>query len=318
MGGSKLHIGGSQGARPLLVALGTVALIAGVVLSAWQTGSLGVGASPADSETHAAAQSPSRILEATLKSKSLGMDVPYVVYLPPGYDSSAAQRYPVMYMLHGLGADRFQWEQEGLFVAADNLISNGTIQPMIIVTPEGMSSYWINQANGGPRWGNYVSQDLVQEIDSTYRTVATREDRAIGGVSMGAHGALQLAMNTNEFGVVGAHSLVLRKYEEAFPIFGDRAYFDANDPVSLCNKYEARVQDTVIWIDIGQDDKWEPAAQAFHQQLMANGLLHTWHVNPGGHDGAYWSTNLDAYLQFYSHALAIPEGQASQVLARSN
>jgi S-formylglutathione hydrolase FrmB len=201
---------------------------------------------------------------------------------------------------------------------ADNLITSGSIQPMIIVTPEGNSSYWINQANRGPRWGDYVSQDLVQEIDSTYRTVATREDRAIGGVSMGAHGALQLAMNTNEFGVVGAHSLVLRKYEEAFPIFGDRSYFDANDPVALCNKNEARVQDTVIWIDIGQDDKWRPAAEAFHQQLVSEGLLHSWHVNPGGHDGAYWSSNLNDYLKFYSRALAMPAAATSPASARAH
>ncbi|HLF77322.1 MAG TPA: alpha/beta hydrolase-fold protein [Dehalococcoidia bacterium] len=250
--------------------------------------------------------SSARVVEASLKSTAVGADLPYVVYLPPGYDSSQEQRYPVLYMLHGLGGDRNQWRQEGMFAVADSLMRSDAIQPMIIVTPEGSNSYWVNHANGGPGWGTYVSRDLVQEIDKTYRTAAGREYRAIGGSSMGGHGALQLAMNSNVFGVVGAHSVALRRYEETFPFFGDRAYFEAHDPVTLCKRQPTKAQDLVIWLDIGQDDRWLPAARAFHEQLASAGVLHTWHVSPGGHDADYWGAHLQEYLEFYSRALATP------------
>src|SRR5262249_787431 len=153
VGGVPWHRGGPQGARALLATFAGIVMIAGVVVSAWLTGSLKTGASTV-ATVKPATESPSRIIEATLKSKARGQDGPYVVYLPPGYDSSSSQRYPVLYMLHGLGADRYQWGQEGLFISADRLITEGEIQPLIIVTPEGASSYWINQANKGPRWGD--------------------------------------------------------------------------------------------------------------------------------------------------------------------
>ena len=261
--------------------------------------------------------SSARVVEATLRSTALGADVPYVVYLPPGYDSSPDQHYPVLYMLHGLGGNRQQWRQEGLLAVADVLIRNDEIQPMIIVTPEGGSSYWVNHANGGPRWGTYVSEDLVRELDKTYRTAPGREYRAIGGSSMGGHGALQLAMNSNVFGVVGAHSVALRRYEETFPFFGDKAYFDAHDPVTLCKRNPAKALNLVIWLDIGQDDRWLPAARAFHEQLNAAGIMHSWQVSPGGHDAEYWGGHVQEYLEFYSRALATPAAADSSAAKAS-
>jgi S-formylglutathione hydrolase FrmB len=269
-------------------------------------------------EVTAATQSSARVVEATLRSTALGTDVPYVVYLPPGYDSSPDQHYPVLYMLHGLGANREQWRQEGMFGVADVLIRTEAIQPMIIVTPEGGSSYWVNHANGGPNWGTYVSEDLVQEIDKKYRSAPGKEYRAIGGSSMGGHGALQLAMNSNVFGVVGAHSVALRRYEETFPFFGDRAYFEAHDPVTLCKRNPAKALNLVIWLDIGQDDRWLPAAQTFHEQLTAAGIMHSWQVNPGGHDAEYWGAHVQEYLEFYSLALATPATADSNAAKASN
>jgi S-formylglutathione hydrolase FrmB len=257
-----------------------------------------------------------RVLEPSFRSVALGSDQTYTVYLPPGYDFEADRRYPVLYMLHGLGGSRHDWRDYGLFATADALIRSGAIQPMIIVTPDGQSSYYVDQANGGPRWGTFIARDLVQEVDRAYRTMPGREYRAIGGASMGAHGAFQLAMNSNAFGVVGAHSIALRKFQEALPMFADREHFEAHDPVALCKKYGGRALNIVIAIDIGADDRWLPAATTFHDQLKTAGILHSWTVNPGGHDSQYWGSHLVEYLDYYSQALAmpLPEGAA----ARSN
>jgi enterochelin esterase-like enzyme len=234
--------------------------------------------------------------------------MPFVAYLPPGYDT-AATRYPVLYMLHGLGGSEHDWERLGLFTTATSLIQSGEIQPMIIVTPAGESGYWVDHAANGPRFGSYVSTDLVETIDGEYRTQADRSARAIGGMSMGGHGALQLALNNpGEFAVVGAHSVALRRYEQAFPYYGDRRYFESHDPVSLCARNAPLVRNFTIWIDIGRDDVWFPSARAFEAQLTNAGIPHEWHANEGGHDAAYWSSHLSDYLHFYDRAFSGLEG----------
>lgn len=293
--------------RPFLLASLVVGFVAALGFAvAVATAERGPDVRPAAASEIPVPTSPSRTIETVIFSQSLGFEVPYLVYLPPGYDSQPDRRYPVLYMLHGLGGDRYMARVQGLFTAADNLILEGEIEPLIIIAPEGQRSYWVNHAENGPRWGNYITVDLVQEVDSRYRTVPKRASRAIGGISMGGHGALQLAMTSNEFGVVGAHSVALRKYEEAFPFFGDRAYFEAHDPVSLCRKYRERAQSMKIWIDIGSEDIWYRAATDFHQLLESQDIKHEWRVFPGAHDIDYWRAHAYDYLKFYDRALEKP------------
>jgi enterochelin esterase-like enzyme len=252
-----------------------------------------------------AALSASRVVETTIFSPTLNFQLPYIVYLPPGYDSTE-EHYPVIYMLHGLGGDRTMARTQGLFAAADYLILSGQIDPVIIVAPEGQKSYWVDHANNGPRWGTYITRDVVNETDRLYRTVPARESRAIGGISMGGHGALQLAMNSDTFGVVGAHSVALRRFEEAFPMFGDRSYFEAHDPVSLTAKDGGQARELRIWIDIGTEDIWFPAANAYHNQLVSQQIAHEWNVYPGSHNIEYWRAHAYDYLRFYDRALEKP------------
>ncbi|MFN8472629.1 MAG: alpha/beta hydrolase-fold protein [Anaerolineae bacterium] len=234
-------------------------------------------------------------------SESLNRDTSYYIYLPPGYQTRPDQRYPVLYMLHGMSGTNSEWLQYGLLRTADAMMRSGKIRPFIIVLPQGDKEYWVDHANNGPRWGTYVTHDVIAEIDSHYRTLADRPHRAIGGLSMGGHGAMQLAINNPDlFSVVGAHSPALRTYENTFAFFGDRAYFDAHNPLALCKKYPKVVSRFKLWVDIGQADQWAPAAQAFHEQLVQLGIPHTWHEYPGGHTGEYWGSHAGEYLQFYS------------------
>src|SRR5712692_1569472 len=148
------------------------------------------------------------------QSKALARPMHYLVYEPAGYDSSPDRRYPVLYMLHGIGGgfsgtigNETEWPGYGLLAAADRLIANGQIEPLLIVLPEGDQSYWMDAANGGPKYGAYVTDDLVDEIDGRFRTMPDRQQRAIGGLSMGGFGAIALAMlRPDEFGIAGAHS----------------------------------------------------------------------------------------------------------------
>lgn len=235
-------------------------------------------------------------------SVALGRDLPYEVYLPPGYADSS-RRYPTLYLLHGMNGSCESWASIGLAPAADRLIREGRIQPMLVVMPEGEKGYWLNHADGGPRWGDYLLDEVVPLVDSTYRTLPARQSRAIGGNSMGGHGALQTALNHPDlFAVVGAHSPGLRRYTETFPFFGDPDYFAEHDPLTLA-RVSGDLGRIAIWVDTGEEDPWRGRAQELHDILAARGAPHEWRLFEGKHDRAYWHDHLGDYLLFYSRSL---------------
>lgn len=206
-------------------------------------------AAPARPDAPVAPPGNGTVTTATFSSRALGVDKQYVVYLPSGYADSDA-RYPVVYMLHGLGGNEGNWsEYMGLAKAADamNLAA-------IVVMPDGDDSFYTNWATavdydaclaGSRAFGtakdmrtycvreakyeDYIVQDLVGHVDATYRTVPERRARSIGGLSMGGFGALKLAMRHPQlFGSVASHSGVAAllytgpfPYEKGKVVLGD-------------------------------------------------------------------------------------------------
>lgn len=250
--------------------------------------------------------SGAQIESRTFHSDALGRDMPYEVFLPPGYDSQRL-RYGVVYMLHGMSGNHKEWELYGVFEVAERMMLSGEIEPFLVVLPQGDIGYWVDHANGGPAWGRYMAQDVVSEIDSRYRTVARADHRAIGGLSMGADGALQLSLNyPGEFGAVQADSPVLRPYRIAAPYYGDQAYWEAHYPVTLVASHPALARAIAISIDVGDADPWRGNAEAFHDELTSLGITHSWHEWPGGHSGPYWATHLPDYLRFYGSDVGPP------------
>jgi enterochelin esterase-like enzyme len=236
-------------------------------------------------------------------SPELDRDMPYWIYLPPDY-GTGGRRYPVLYMLHGLGGHRDEWIVYGLINVADRAIRTGDIPPMIIVLPQGDKDYWVNHANDGPRWGEYVTRDLVQHIDRTYRTLREASARAIGGLSMGGWGALTNAFqHLNVFGVVGAHSASLRPEETASDFLGKGEEFASKDPVALARSLPG-LERLKIWLDMPSEDPWLDRAELLHGILAGRGIEHLWQVNSGEHGYTYWEEHMLDYVRFYGHALA--------------
>jgi enterochelin esterase-like enzyme len=239
-------------------------------------------------------------------SDLLNKDMPYWIYLPPGYGQTT-RRYPVLYMLHGGGGVLDEWAALGLFEAADRQIEAGTLQPMIIVLPQGDKSYWTNGINNTPRYGDYTAYEVVGHIDAAFGTIRDRSARAIGGLSMGAWGALYQAFTHPDiFGVVGAHSPSLYPDNNNLKFLGTGAEFASKDPVSLA-RTAAKLGTLHIWIDIGANDPWLEETTGLHNTLAQRDIVHEWHVNSGYHASEYWAQHAPEYLQFYGHALA---GQA--------
>lgn len=261
---------------------------------------------PVTSATPVAFSGKGTILDRKFRSPVLNRDMPYRVYLPQGYALSG-KAYPVLYMLHGLSGAYDEWIDYHIFEIADQLMSQGTIKPMIIVLPSGDKEYWVDHANNGPQYGYYVARDVVGHIDATYRTLPSRDNRSIGGHSMGGHGSLQIAFNYPEvFGVVGAHSPTLRSKDQAPDYFGDQDFYEAHDPVSLAKNLPVSTLESLkIWIDIGtKDQTWRPRTEELNQNLTDRDIDHTWHLWEGDHGGEYWTEHLPAYLKFYSDGVS--------------
>jgi S-formylglutathione hydrolase FrmB len=263
------------------------------------------GSGPLGLAAFTAPPSASRVEAQSVDSLLLERTLPYTVYLPAGYDTEPKRRYPAIYLLHGMDGTHRQWLDLGAATAADDLMKSGEMPRAIIVMPEGERGYWMDQANDGPRWGSYVTDEVVRTIDARYRTIARRDGRAIGGLSMGGHGALQLAMNhPDEFVAVGAHSPALRGEYQAMPYFGRGREFAARDPMSLVTAQPDVARGFALWIDIGNGDRWAPGAEALHQRLEDLGIPHRWRETVGEHAASYWSAQLPDYLRFYGAALA--------------
>lgn len=259
--------------------------------------------------------------ERSFASAALTGDFSYSIYLPPGY-APARGPYRVLYLLHGTRGSALDWPRSGgVRETADALIAGGAIRPLIIVMPNGRTSWYVDSAAlGGP--GDYetaIDRDLVDMVDRHFATDASRAGRAIAGLSMGGYGALRLAlMRPERYGAVAAVSPALwvrvtpatvpdERYERVFQgAFGrpfDPRRFVAANPMGLITSVARRAPP--IYLAAGTDDYPGIVAdtEAFHRALLAAGLRSELHVVEGRHDWGLWSAQLAPLLRFVDSAL---------------
>jgi enterochelin esterase-like enzyme len=245
-----------------------------------------------------------RFREEWFYSDALDREMPYFVYAPPAAERTTSG-LPVLYMLHGASGDNSEWATIKLIDWADRLIASEEIPPIMVVLPQGDFGYWVNHVDDGPRWGDYLAEDVVGQIDASFPTLPLAAARAVGGLSQGGHAAFQLTFNYPQvFGVAGAHSPSLRAEEDALPWLGSGDEFARRDPIALAQTLPvATLSRPRLWIDVGSDDPWRSRAELLHEALDERGVAHEWQVWPGGHDGDYWQPNVPAYLRYYGRAL---------------
>ena len=135
-----------------------------------------------------------RLQELTFKTSALAAPTKVRVLLPAGYDPRGEHRYPVLYLLHGASGDRTSWTSAGQG-EAEQLTAD---LPLIVVMPDGgrggFYTNWFNNGAGGlPRWEDWHIKQLIPWVDSHYRTLDVRRERAIAGLSMGGFGTFSYA-----------------------------------------------------------------------------------------------------------------------------
>jgi len=235
----------------------------------------------------------------------------YRVYLPPDYDSNPTKRYPVIYFLHGASVDSKRPITSFYISRADAAIRSGVMAPAIIVLAQGdnQGGYMDSQDGKYPAESVLV-KNLIPYIDANYRTIATREMRAIEGHSMGGAGALRVGLKFPElFATVTGNSPALVRAPEpneppATPSSrGDANYVEAQSPVAIVKANVARAKTQKIRIIIGDKDPLYPGAANFHQLLTSLGVPHEWQVvtnSPHNHDQLLQYETFDT-MAFYAN-----------------
>lgn len=219
------------------------------------------------------------------------------VYLPGGYAAHPRRRYPVLYLLHGFpGRPLAFMETVQMGIVEDTLVARHRAQPLILVMPFGSTGTftdqeWVNGIRPGNGWARFVAHDLVRAIDARYRTVAGPAGRAIGGLSEGGYGAIDIALHhPGEFSVVESWSGYERP-DKIRAIFGTNLQLlAANDPRLLLPRVAARLRKlhAYYWLYSGSNDPLHRQNAAFARELAAVRVPHRYFEVFGGHNWALW------------------------------
>ena len=256
------------------------------------------------------AQTNGKVLETRkVKSAILNRDVRYTVYLPADYETSE-RNYPVVYLLHGYGDDNSGWLQFGeINRYADKAIAEGTIPPMIIVMPNGDSSFYINSYDGKEKYEDFFIKEFMPAVEKTYRIKAERKFRGIAGLSMGGYGTLIYALKYPELfaacaplsAAVFDDDALLNMPEKSWdvtfgPLYGrdlkgkDRLNetWYKNSPLKIVeSKSLDELKKVRYWIDCGDDDFLTKGNCLLHIALSEKKVPHEYRVRDGAHSWTY-------------------------------
>jgi len=266
------------------------------------------------------AAAATRVETVKFESKLVGQTLPYNVVLPPLYDApgSRAVKYPVLYLLHGLGGDSGNWVSDRAHLAA-----HAAAYRFIIVTPEGKNGWYTDSATvPADKFETYILEELIPDVERRFRALTTRDARAVAGLSMGGYGALK-------FGV---------KYPERFALAAslsgafDAATWDHNDPElvafvkpSIGRVYGAPDSPTraandlsklinalsperikalpFIYLDCGTEDFLINSNRAMSALLLKRKIPHEFRQLPGRHNWPYWDAQVQEVLKLAARRL---------------
>lgn len=267
---------------------------------------------------------PPEVKTVAFYGESVDREMKYNVILPAEYASSS-DRYPVLYLLHGLTSNYTAWAKMGVPKFA-------TSYDFIVIMPDVGNTWYVNWADveDGQKhsWEDFIIKDLITHVDSKYRTLAFREGRAINGLSMGGYGAITLGLrHPDMFCSIGSHSGALayakgqrdsieketpRRGGSRFssdvpnPAIGIEGFSspadrtpkgqpfktvedcDAYDPFKLVLKVP-KEQLPHIYLDCGTEDRLIASAREFSKLLIEHDIPFTYAQSPGAHLPGYWA-----------------------------
>ncbi|MFN6484647.1 MULTISPECIES: alpha/beta hydrolase [unclassified Nostoc] len=251
----------------------------------------------------------------TYESQVMGASRTYGVSLPPGYEQNPKKSYPVIFLLHGGHGNPTDWfiQNKGQALkTVEQLYTTGKLPPSIIITPDGndkrgSSPYrdpeYIDGPNG--KVSTAVGDELVKVVQSRYRTLNNPDFWAIGGLSSGGWGAMNVGLhNVDRFSILFSHS----------GYFHDKSG-PANSPIFYIKTIPVQAQKRLkIYLDSGTSDFDEiKEAERFSQVLNKLKIQNSFRQFPGSHTWQYWREHLADSLTFVGKQF-----RASEVADRAN
>jgi putative tributyrin esterase len=247
--------------------------------------------------------------DVTFHSPALNRDMPYRVVLPANVASG--QKLPVVYLLHGGGGGFRDWTN-------DSDVAGFAEQGLILVMPEGSSSYYVNSATRpDDRYEDYIVKDLISDVEGRFPAAPGRQNRAIIGISMGGFGAINLSLKHPDlFVFAGGLSPAIdvpsrpfsikrigqwREHSSIFGYWGSQTRHD-NDPYVLVRTADPR-QTAYIFLTCGEQEGLLTANQKFAKLLDQYHFRYEYHPGPGGHDWNQWNQRLPSVFQSLSQNL---------------
>lgn len=225
------------------------------------------------------------------ESTTVGTNRRALIYTPPGF--SKKNRYPVLYLLHGIGGDEKEWLNNGRpQVIFDNLYAEKKMEPMIVVMPNGRAMkddravgnmFDSAKVQAFATFEKDLLNDLIPFIEENYSVYRDREHRAIAGLSMGGGQSLNFGLgNLDKFAWIGGFSSApnTKKPEELVP-----------DPEQAKKKLK------LLWISCGDSDRLISFSQRTHDYLEQKNVPHIYYIEPGVHDFKVWKNDLYMFSQ---------------------
>jgi enterochelin esterase-like enzyme len=225
------------------------------------------------------------------ESKTVGTKRRALIYTPPGFSKN--KKYPVLYLLHGIGGDETEWLKGSQpQVIFDNLYAEKKIEPMIVVMPNGRAMkddravgdiFDSVKVQAFATFEKDLLNDLIPFIEKTYPVYKDQENRAIAGLSMGGGQSLNFGLgNLGQFAWVGAFS---------------SAPNTKSPELLVPNPDDARKKLKLLWISCGDADDLITISQRTHDYLKTNNVPHIYYIEPGVHDFKVWKNDLYMFTQ---------------------
>lgn len=223
------------------------------------------------------------------------------VYTPPGYETNTDTRYPVLYLQHGSFEDETGWPGQGKAnIILDNLIDSKKAKPMIIVMDNGYAfkpSEGQGNAPGRPAmvFEEVMINEIIPMIDSRFRTINNRENRAIAGLSMGANQTMRIIMNhLDKFAYYGG--------------FSGTSNYPSSEEIDVNTFLDGKFKDgkkvneqiKVLWLGVGttEAEVFPKSINAFRNMLKKQGIDHVYYESQGtAHEWHTWRRSLYEYAQ---------------------
>ncbi|HKG14759.1 MAG TPA: alpha/beta hydrolase family protein [Pyrinomonadaceae bacterium] len=255
------------------------------------------------------------------ESRLVGAPLPYNVLLPADYKRGASKhrRYPVLYLLHGLGGSAADWVS-----TRARLADYAAQYPFIVVVPEGKDGWYTDGPAPDAKFESYFVEELMPDVDRRFRTIASREGRAVAGLSMGGYGSMKFALKHPGLfafaaSMSGALAVASWTPDQRIPEFVRpsvlRVYGDAGSAARLENDVYKLVRELspervkalpFLYLDCGTEDFLITNSRDFSALLIEKKVAHEFRELPGTHSWPYWDRQVQEVLRLAARQLSAP------------